>query len=282
MQTLVKGKTREFFIDNNGPMAVIGESINPTRRKKLNEAYETRQYAYVLELAEAQIKGGADILDINVGAPGLDEVTLMAEVVRAVSEQFDVPLCLDSPNPKVLASGLAAAPGRALVNSVNGEEAALSAILPVVKEFGVPVIGLVMDDDGISMDSDKRLAIAGMIIERAARLGIPKGDIIIDPLVMAVGADHAAGKVTLETIEKVHREFDVNINLGASNVSFGLPDRHTINQAFLALAMLAGASCAITNPVTLTGIIRAADLLMGRDSYSMRYIQHYRSQQPKA
>ena len=279
MQTRLQGKTKAFIIDNEGPMTIIGESINPTRRKKLNEAFATRQYDYVLELAQSQVDAGADILDINVGAPGMDEVSLMREVVQAVSARFDVPLCLDSPNPKVLESGLSAAPGRALVNSVNGEEAALTAILPVVKAFGVPVIGLVMDDDGIAMDSDRRLAIAGKIIERAAKLGIPKEDVMIDPLVMAVGADHNAGVITLETIAKIREEFDVNINLGASNVSFGLPDRDTINQAFLALAIHAGASCAITNPVHLTGIIRASDLLMGRDAYSMRYIKHFRSQQ---
>jgi 5-methyltetrahydrofolate--homocysteine methyltransferase len=276
MKTILKSKTKEVIIDNQGPVVVIGESINPTRRKRLVDAYQNRDFTYVLQLAESQIAAGADVLDINVGVPGLDEVSLIPEVVKAIAENFDVPLCVDSPNPEVLAAGLAAAPGRPLVNSVNGEEAPLKAILPLVKEFGVPVIGLTMDDDGISMDPDKRLAIAGKIIERAAQLGIPDQDIVIDPLVMAVGADHTAGRITLETIELINREFGVNITLGASNVSFGLPQRQTINQAFLALAISRGASCAITNPVRLTSMIRATDLLLGRDSFSMRYIQHYR------
>jgi 5-methyltetrahydrofolate--homocysteine methyltransferase len=279
MQTDLKSKNNSVTIDTDGPMTIIGESINPTRRKKLIEAFRERQYDFVLEVAESQIQAGADVLDINVGVPGLDEPAVMGEVVTAVSEAFDVPLCLDSPNPEALASGLTAAPGRPLVNSVNGEEKSLAAILPVVKEFGVPVIGLVIDDDGISMDPQKRLAIAAKIIDRAAQLGIPIEDIVIDPLAMAVSADHNAGQVTLRTMVLIRDEFGVNMTLGASNVSFGLPERQIINQAFMALVALNGASCAITNPAKLTSTIRAIDLLLGRDDYSMRYIKHYRSMQ---
>lgn len=279
MQTDLKSKNSSVTIDTDGPMTIIGESINPTRRKKLIEAFRERQYDFVLEVAESQIQAGADVLDINVGVPGLDEPAVMGEVVTAVSEAFDVPLCLDSPNPETLASGLTAAPGRPLVNSVNGEEKSLAAILPVVKEFGVPVIGLVIDDDGISMEPQKRLAIAAKIIDRAAQLGIPIEDIVIDPLAMAVSADHNAGQITLRTMALIRDEFGVNMTLGASNVSFGLPERQIINQAFMALVALNGASCAITNPAKLTSTIRAIDLLLGRDDYSMRYIKHYRSMQ---
>lgn len=279
MKTLLKAKTKAVTIDNDGPMTVIGESINPTRRKKLSGAFTERQYDFVLELAESQIQAGADVLDINVGVPGIDEPTVMREVVTVVSEACDVPLCLDSPNPETLAAGLAAAPGRPLVNSVNGEERALAAILPVVQEFGVPVIGLVIDDDGVSMDPEKRLAIADKIINRAAQLGIPIEDIVIDPLAMAVSADHLAGQVTMRTIKLIHDEFGVNMTLGASNVSFGLPERQVINQAFLALVAQIGVSAAITNPVKLTSSVRAVDLLLGRDEYSMRYIQQYRAAQ---
>ena len=257
-------------------MTIIGESINPTRRKKLTTAFTERQYDYVLELAQTQIAAGADVLDVNVGVPGIDEEAVIREVVVTLSEQFDVPLCLDSPNPRTLAAGLAAAPGRPLVNSVNGEEKALASILPVVKEFDVPVIGLVIDDDGISMDPEKRLAIAGKILDRAAQLGIPAKDVVIDPLAMAVSADHTAGTVTLRTIDLIHREFGVNMTLGASNVSFGLPNRQVINQAYLALVMQLGVSCAITNPAHLSSTIRAVDLLLGKDEYSARYIKHYR------
>ena len=281
MQTELRGSSSTVTIDSAGPFVVIGESINPTRRKRLTDAYQQRQFDYVLELARSQIECGADVLDVNVGVAGIDEVSLLPEVVQAIAEQIDVPLCLDSAYPEAIAAALAVAPGRCLINSVNGEDAALQAILPVAKEFGAPVIGLVMDDDGISMDAEKRLSVAGKIIERAAKLGIPAADIIIDPLVMAVGADHNAGRVTLETIHRVHTEFGVNIALGASNVSFGLPERQVINQSFLALAMSHGASCAITNPVKLTSTIRAADLILGKDSYSMRYIQHYRQMQKR-
>ena len=279
MKTALRGNKKKVTIDSDGPITVIGESINPTRRKKLTEAFTERHYEFVLELAESQIQAGADVLDINVGVPGIDEPAVMREVVSAVSEAYDVPLCLDSPNPATLAAGLAAAPGRPLVNSVNGEEKSLTAILPVVQEFGVPVIGLVIDDDGISMDPEKRLAIAGKIIERAGRLGIPIEDIVIDPLAMAVSADHNAGQVTLRTIALISEEFGVNMTLGASNVSFGLPERQIVNQAFLALVSQMGVSCAITNPAKLTSTIRAIDLLLGRDEYSMRYIKHYRQMQ---
>jgi 5-methyltetrahydrofolate--homocysteine methyltransferase len=277
MQTKLEGKSSIHTIDTEGPITVIGESINPTRRKKLINAMRDKQFAFVLELAESQIAAGADVLDINVGVPGINEPEVMAEVVTAVSEAFDIPLCLDSPNPDTLAAGIGAAPGRPLVNSVNGEEKALAAILPVVKEFNVPVIGLVIDDDGISMDPHKRLSIAAKIIDRAAQLGISIEDIVIDPLAMAVSADHNAGLVTLQTMELIRGEFGVNMTLGASNVSFGLPERHVINMAYLALVAQRGASCVITNPVKLTSTIRAIDLLLGRDEYSLRYIQHYRS-----
>jgi 5-methyltetrahydrofolate--homocysteine methyltransferase len=277
MQTTLRGKNSTVIIDTDRPMTIIGESINPTRRKKLTNAFKERQYDYVLELAESQIQYGADVLDINVGVPSIDEPLVMGEVVTAISEVYDVPLCIDSPNPQTLAAGLAAAPGRSLVNSVNGEEEVLSNILPVVKEFGVPVIGLVIDDDGISMDPQKRLAVAAKIIERAAQMGIPIEDLVIDPLAMAVSADHTSGLVTLKTIELICGEFGVNITLGASNVSFGLPEREILNQAFLALVAQKGASAVITNPVKLTSTIRAIDLLLGRDEYSGRYIKNYRA-----
>ncbi len=276
MKTILKGNSKTVTINSEGPMTVIGESINPTRRKKLTEAFTERQYDFVLQLADSQIQEGADVLDINVGVPDIDEPDVMREVVAAVSGAFDVPLCLDSPNPKTLAAGLEVAPGRPLVNSVNGEEKSLTAILPVVQEFSVPVIGLVIDDDGISMDPEKRLAIATKIIERAGQLGIPIEDIVIDPLAMAVSADHTAGRVTLRTIELIRKEIGVNMTLGASNVSFGLPERQIVNQAFLALVSQMGVNCAITNPAKLTSTIRAIDLLLGRDEYSRLYIKHYR------
>lgn len=276
MLTTLKGRTKEVTLDTNGPITIIGESINPTRRKKLTEVLLTQEFGYIYELAQKQIDTGADVLDINVGAPGVDEIALLPKVAKEVAERFDIPLCLDSSNREALIAALSVMPGKPLVNSVNGEEASLKSILPIIKEYGAAVIGLAMDENGISNDPEIRLTIAGKILERAAQLGIPTADVVIDPLVLTVGADHRAGFITLTTIELVRKEFGANINLGASNVSFGLPDRHTVNQAFLAIAAHAGASCVITNPEKLTALIKASDLLLGRDSYSSRYISDYR------
>jgi 5-methyltetrahydrofolate--homocysteine methyltransferase len=276
MQTILKSTTKELKIDAQGPITIIGESINPTRRKKLTDSLKSQDFDYIYKLAEEQIDAGADILDINVGAAGIDETVLLARVARSVAERFDVPICLDSTNRTALAAALSQVPGKPLVNSVNGEQAALREILPIVKDRGAAVIGLTMDNAGIPNDPQVRLSVAAKILEHAAKIGIPAEDVIIDPLVLTVGADQQAARITLTTIELVHKELGVNINLGASNVSFGLPDRNTINQAFLALAAGAGASCMITNPSRLTPIIRAADLLLGHDSYAGRYIASYR------
>lgn len=282
MKTLLKSKTNAVNITTDGPITIIGESINPTRRKKLTAALLSGEYDYIYELAKAQIDAGADVLDINVGAPGIDEVSVLPQVVQAITERFNVPVCLDSSNREALAAALKVVPGKPLVNSVNGEEASLSDLLPIIKDFGAAVIGLTMDDNGISTDPEVRLSIAAKILERASKVGIPAEDVVIDPLVLTVGADQNAGRVTLTTIELVKREFGVNINLGASNVSFGLPDRHTVNQAFLALGAGAGASCVITNPEKLTPIIRASDLLMGRDAFAGRFIKDFRKRQAMA
>jgi len=281
MDTIVKSETKEVKINIDSPFVVIGEKINPTGRKKLAAALKEGNFEYVKEIALKQVAAGADILDVNVGVPGIDEVDLLPKVAKLVAETVDIPLCLDSANRDALAAALAVLPGRPLVNSVNGEEASLEAVLPVIKEFDVPVIGLVMDDDGIPKDADTRVSVAGKIIERAAKLGIPAEDIVVDPLVLTVGADSGAGAVTLETVRRIKDEFGVNINLGASNVSFGLPDRHTINQAFLALAISEGATCAITDPMKLTSIIRASDLLLGKDNFGSRYIGYWREHKPE-
>jgi 5-methyltetrahydrofolate--homocysteine methyltransferase len=281
MKTNVQSEKNTVTLGRETPFVIIGEKINPTGRKKLAAALKEGNYDYVRQLAINQVEAGADILDINVGVPGLDEVAVLPEVAKIVAETVDVPLCLDSADRKALAAALAVLPGRPLVNSVNGEEKSLAAVLPVIKEFNVPVIGLTMDDDGIPNDAETRTSIAEKIIERAAKLGIPAENIVIDPLVLTVGADSNAGAVTLKTVQMVSQTFGVNINLGASNVSFGLPDRHTINQAFLALAMGMGATCAITDPFKLASTIRAADLLMGRDEYGTRYISYWRERQSK-
>jgi 5-methyltetrahydrofolate--homocysteine methyltransferase len=276
METIVKSKSAEVKISIDRPFVIIGEKINPTGRKILAGKIKEGDYDYVLGLAEKQIKMGADILDVNVGVPGINEVEVLPKVAKLVSDSFDAPICLDSANRDALAAALAVLPGKPLVNSVNGEEDSLAKVLPVVKEFGAAVIGLTMDDDGIPSDVETRVSIAEKIINRAAKLGISENDVVIDPLVLTVGADSKAAMITLGTIDMVRKELGVNINLGASNVSFGLPDRHTVNQAFLALAMGKGATCAITDPIKLTSIIRASDLLIGRDDNAMRVIKYFR------
>ena len=277
MKTLLRSKTKEVQIDTQGPIVIIGEKLNPTGHKKLATAYKEGDFDYVKLLASRQIAAGADVLDVNVGMPGIDEAALLPEVVKIVASEVEAPICLDSADPDTLAAALPLTPGKPLINSVNGEEASLNTLLPIVKDHNAAVIGLVMDDDGIPNDAEVRLAIAGKILERAARVGIPIEDVVIDPLVMAVGADSNAAVVTLRAIELIRGEFGVNINLGASNVSFGLPERHKINEAFLALAASAGATCVITDPTKHALALRAIDLLLGHDEYSARYIRHYRA-----
>ena len=277
MQTLVCGKTKQIKMDSDGVFTIIGEKINPTGRKKLAAALQEGDLEYVKQLASNQLSAGADILDVNVGVPGLDEETLLPKVVTMLVEAFDVPFCLDSANPKALARALPITPGRPLVNSVNGKAESLAAILPLVRERGASVIGLTMDEQGIPKDADGRVKIAGKILETAAKYGIPPEDVVIDPLVLTVGAESLAGMVTLETIQRVRTEFEVNINVGASNVSYGLPERDTLNAAFLALTIGAGASCAITDPIKFTRVLRAVDLLRGRDGYAMRYVKYCRA-----
>ncbi len=279
MKTVLSSEKKTVEIGTGSPFVIIGEKINPTGRKKMAAALQAGDFDYIRELALSQAAAGADVLDVNVGVPGLDDVALMGQVVHLLNECVDAPLCLDSPNPKALEAGLQAAPRKPLVNSVTGEKERLEQVLPLVKDRGAAVIGLIMDDGGIPATPESRLAVAEKILERAVQLGIPAGDVVIDPLVMSVGADSQAGIVTLETIRLIREKLGANINLGASNVSHGLPDRPVINMAFLALAIGAGATCAITDPVKMTAIIRASDLLLGRDEYAMRYIKAFRQAQ---
>jgi 5-methyltetrahydrofolate--homocysteine methyltransferase len=282
MITLLRGSGIEVKVRIDGPAVVIGEKINPTGRKKLAEALLAHNTAYVHDLAAAQVAAGADVLDINVGVPGADDVALLPEIVKLIGSAFTVPLCIDTSNPAALAAALSVASGKPLVNSVNGEEKSLQTVLPLVKDRGAAVIGLTLDDNGIPATAEARLVVATRIIERATQIGIPIEDIIIDPLVLTVGSDSKAASVTLRTIQLVREKFGVNINLGASNVSFGLPDRHTLNQTFLALAINQGATCMITDPMKLTATIRAADLLLGRDAYSKRWVSYFRQHPPEA
>jgi 5-methyltetrahydrofolate--homocysteine methyltransferase len=275
MKTILKGSTSEVIIDTEGPVVIIGESINPTRRKKLVETLSKHDFSFAIDLGKSQIDTGADVLDVNVGFPGVDDASLLPLTVQAIQEAVDVPLCLDSPNPKAIEAALKVAAGKPLINSVNGEELSLQAILPIVKEYGAAVIGLAMDDDGITQDPEKRLAIAEKILNRAVQVGIPKEDVIIDPLAMAVSADPNACLVTLETIRLVHEKLGLNITQGASNISFGLPNRVELNNAHMALSIWNGLTCPIANPAKITAFVRATDLIRGRDDFAMRFTEFY-------
>jgi 5-methyltetrahydrofolate--homocysteine methyltransferase len=277
MKTVLSGKTREVVIDTAGPVIIIGESINPTRRKKLVTTLQENNFDYVLELAESQIKAGADFLDVNVGFPGVDDIRLLPEAVIAIQNKFDIPLCLDSPNPLAIEAALKVSAGKCLINSVNGKEASMKALLPVARDYGAAIIGLCMDDDGITNDPEKRVAIAEKIIDRSVRIGIRAEDVIIDPLAMAVSAEPNACLVTLETIRLVHQKLGHNITMGASNISFGLPDRESLNSSFMALSIYCGLTCPIANPEKITSAIRATDLVLGRDDFAVRFVEHFQS-----
>jgi 5-methyltetrahydrofolate--homocysteine methyltransferase len=277
MNTILEGSSSSVEANSEGPTVIIGERINPTGRKRLAQALIAEDHGFVCELALSQVRAGAQVLDINVAALGVDEEQLLPRVVRQIAGVTGVPLCLDTLNTAALRAALEVVPGKPLVNSVSGEESSLGTVLPLVKDRGAAVIALTMDEAGIPQDAASRVRVAGKILERAARLGIQPADVLIDPLVMAAGADSNAGMVALQAINGIRREFGVSISLGASNVSFGLPDRHTLNQAFLAMAISQGANCVITDPAKLTGTIRAADLLRGRDEYAANYIASFRS-----
>lgn len=262
-------------INTEGPVVIIGECINPTRRKKLVSTLQERDFGYMLTLARQQIEALADVLDVNVGFPGVDDEKLLPEAVIALQDSFDIPLCLDSPNPAAIEAALKVARGKCLINSVNAEERSLQILLPIAREYGAAIIGLVLDDNGITQDPLKRLSIAETLLERAVRAGLKEEDVIIDPMAMAVSADMNACRVTLETIRLVHQKLGLNITQGASNISFGLPARESINDAYMAMSIMNGLTCPIANPEKITGLVRAADLVLGRDDYAIRFIENY-------
>lgn len=279
LRTVVSSKTKTVEINRDGPTVIIGERINPTGRKLVQAALQEGNFEIVRQDALSQVAAGAPILDVNAGVPSADEPVLLCEVMRTVMEVTDVPLCIDTADPDALSAALSLYEGKALVNSINGEERSLKAILPLVKEHNAAVIGLCMDDDGIPETPEHRLAVAGKIIERAGQLGIQPEDIIVDPLALTMGADSNAGRIALETTRLIVKEFGVNVTMGASNISYGLPDRKYINAAFIAMAIQAGLTCPITNPLVkeVSTAILAADLALGRDDYGMNWIKAFRT-----
>lgn len=279
--TVISSKDKTVKISRDLPTVIIGERINPTGRKAVLAALKEGNFDIVRQDAIKQVAAGAAVLDVNAGVPGADETALLQKVMQEVMSVTDVPLCIDTADPDALAAALSVYEGKALINSVNGEERSLDAVLPLAQEHGAAVIGLCMDDDGIPETAVDRLRVAGKIIERAGKLGIGPEDIAIDPLALTMGADHNAGRIALETIELVIKEFGVNVTMGASNISFGMPDRKYINATFIAMAIHAGLTCPITNPLVMevNTAVLAADLSMGRDEYGMKWIKAYRNRQ---
>jgi len=281
METVLKGTRSTVCIAPDRSTVLIGERINPSGRKRLAAELVAGNVEIVKTEALAQVAAGADVIDVNVGAAGVDQVALLPCAVEMVQEVVEVPLSIDTPDPAALAAALKVYQGKPLVNSVNGEEKNLDRVLPLVAEHGAAVIGLCMDEGGISDDPHKRLEIARKIVERAEGLGIPREDVLIDCLALTVGADSKAALVTLEAIRLISAELGVNMTLGASNVSFGLPDREVLNWAFLAMAIREGLNAPIVNAARVRQAILAVDVLLGRDEFAMRYIKDYRRKQKK-
>ena len=277
-ETVISSATREVVIGFDRPFVVIGERINPTGRKLLAEEMRAGDFSRVEADALAQVAAGAQLLDVNAGIPLADEPALLARAITLVQSLTDVPLSIDSSVLEALEAGLAAYRGKALLNSVTGEEQRLERVLPLVKKHGAAVVAICNDDTGISTDIDVRFEVAKKIVQRAADYGIPACDVIVDPLVMPVGAMADAGTQVFRLVRRLREELKVNTTCGASNVSFGLPNRHGLNPSFLAMAIGAGLTSAITNPLEapLMAAVRAADVLMNRDPQCGRWIAAYR------
>jgi len=282
--TVISSATREVVIGFERPFVIIGERINPTGRKILAAEMAAGDFSRVEADARAQVEAGAHMLDVNAGIPLADEPAILARAVKLVQSITDVPLSIDSSIVAALEAGLAVYQGKALVNSVTGEDERLESVLPLVKKYGAAVVAISNDETGISEDPNVRFAVAKKIVERAADHGIKREGIVVDPLVMPIGAINTAGRQVMQLLHRLRTELKVNTSCGASNVSFGLPSRDGINAAFLTMAIGAGLTSAITNPLH-PDVVRAcmgADVMMGHDPHCARWIRKYREPPPPA
>jgi 5-methyltetrahydrofolate--homocysteine methyltransferase len=277
--TVVSGPGGEVAIGDDHPFRIIGERINPTGRARLTEELQAMDMTTVRRDAVAQVRAGAALLDLNAGIPGFDEPAMLSAVVKVVHEVVDVPLCIDSSTPEALEAAVPLAQGKVLINSVTAETSSLERLLPLVKRFGTAVIGMANDETGVSMDPQVRLAAARRIVEAAADHGIPREDVVVDPLTMPIGAAADAATSMFETVRLIREELGVNVSCGASNISFGMPDRQGIDAAFLTMAAIAGMNAAITNPAhaPVRTALLASDLLLGRDGFGSVWIAEHRA-----
>ncbi|MEN3004482.1 dihydropteroate synthase [Dehalobacterium formicoaceticum] len=284
METILKSKTKTVTISPDHPFVIIGEKINPTGRKKLTTELENNDLSGVAREAELQVQAGAHVLDVNVGASGIDEAKTMVEAIKIITDITNLPLCFDSAGSHVLEAALKAYEGRALVNSVSGEKEKLDKVLPLIKEYDAAVIALPMDDKGIPHEPEERFAITARIVEAAEKIGIDRKDIIVDCLAMTLSADDQSAKLTLDTMKKVQKELGCNMSLGVSNISYGLPDRDIINSFFLIAAIDSGLTCAIIDPTKeeMKSAIVVAELISGRDKDCLGFLKAYRAKMKKA
>lgn len=279
METTASSKTKTVVIGPDRPMVLIGERMNPTGKKRMSNALREGNLELLQQEALAQVQAGARILDVNVGIIEADEDKLMREAIRLVAAATDVPLCIDSSRPETLQAGLEVYEGKALVNSVNGQEERMNTILPLVKKYGAAVIALAEGEEGVPGDPDGRVEIAKKIVSRAEDYGIPRHDIILDPLVMTISANQKVGRVTLDTMRRIRQELGLNMVVGLSNISFGLPNRVAVNAALFYMAAACGLTCVIMDPLS-SEVRRAAfliDLLNGNDPYCKQYLTDYRA-----
>ena len=286
METKVSGPTKEVIISYDRPTVIIGERINPTGKKKLAEALKTGDLSIVKKEALEQVAAGAAILDCNVNTPGVDDTKLLPEALKVIMDTVDIPVCIDSPNIEALEAGLKVWKGKALVNSVSGEKHRLERVLPLIKEYGAAVVGLAQDDEGIPKNTEKRVAVAHKIVEAAAKIGIPKEDIIIDVMAYSIGAEPKSGKDVLAALRQIRAELGLNMTMGLSNISFGMPDRAILNSAWVAMVIDAGGTALIADAAKVLPAVLSADLVMGRDRFGRRYLEAFRKRQaalpPKA
>ena len=284
MHSILRSATKEVVIGHDVPFVIIGERINPTGRKKFQEQLRAGDLSQIEIDVQQQVEGGADVLDVNMGVPLTDEPDLLSRAIKLVQTKTDLPICIDSSVIEALEAGLKAYEGKALVNSMTGEDDRMELILPLVKEHKAVIMALSNDETGIPATAQERLVITEKIVRTVETYGIPLEDLVIDPLAMTVGADTEAVKITLETIHLIKEKFGLNMSMGASNVSFGLPNRHAVNASFLPMAMAAGLTSAIMDARTkeIGTSVRAADLLLGNDPWGGNWISAFRAQQQSA
>jgi 5-methyltetrahydrofolate--homocysteine methyltransferase len=281
MHTVVQSASKTVTIGHDQPFVIIGERINPTGRKKFQELLRAGDLSTIAVDVESQIKGGADMLDVNMGVPLTDEPALLSKAIKMIQGITDIPICIDSSVIEALQAGLEAYEGKALVNSMTGEDDRMDLILPLIKKHNAAIIALPNDEIGIPATAAERIVITEKIIRAVEKHGISLDNLVIDPLAMTVGADPEAVKITLETIHLIREKFGLNMTLGASNISFGLPNRHALNAAFLPAAMSHGLTCAVMDARTpaINEAVRAADLLLGMDQWGGNWITRFRAQE---